>query len=95
MTTARHHAVEVGDGTTTLVLSGDVSAQDVRWARHACATIPSDIRTLRLDLGDVTHVDDEMLDAVRSIVREWRESRAGDVRFDLTTPHLVARMRRA
>ena len=95
MTTIRHHALEVGDGITTHVLSGSISAQDVRWARRACATIPPGVRTLRLDLSDVTQLDEEMLDTVRGIVRDWRDSRDGDIRFDLTTPHLVARVRRA
>jgi hypothetical protein len=32
------------------------------------------------------------MDAVRGVVHDWRASREGDFRLDLTTPHLVARM---
>jgi hypothetical protein len=37
-------------------------------------------------------MDSHVTDAVRGVVRDWRASREGDFRLDLTTPHLVARM---
>jgi hypothetical protein len=84
--------VEVNGETATFVLSGTVSPGDVSSMRLACKAIPARIRTLRLNLGDVDGLDAQVMDAVRGVVRDFRASREGDFRLDLTTPHLVARM---
>ena len=84
--------VEVSDETATFVLSGTVSPSDIASMRLACRAIPARVRTLRLYLGDVDGLDAQVMDAVRGVVRDWRASREGDFRLDLTTPHLVARM---
>jgi hypothetical protein len=84
--------VEVSDETATFVLSGTVSLSDVTSMRLACRAIPARVRTLRLHLGAVDGLDAHVMDAVRGVVRDWRASREGDFRLDLTTPHLVARM---
>jgi hypothetical protein len=84
--------MEVSDETATYVLSGTVSPSDVRSMRLACRAVPARVRTLRLNLGDVDGLDAQVMDAVRGVVRDWRASRGGDFRLDLTTPHLVARM---
>ena len=84
--------IEVSDETATFVLSGTVSPSDVTSMRLACRAIPARVRTLRLHLGDVDGMDAQVMDAVRGVVRDWRASREGDFRLDLTTPHLVARM---
>ena len=84
--------VEVSDETVTFVLSGTVSPSDITSMRLACRAIPARVRTLRLCLGDVDGLDAQVMDAVRGVVRDWRASREGDFRLDLTTPHLVARM---
>jgi hypothetical protein len=84
--------VEVSGETATFVLSGTVSPSDVTSIRLACQAIPPRVRTLRLNLGDVDGMDTHVMDAVRGVVRDWRASREGDFRLDLTTPHLVARM---
>jgi hypothetical protein len=88
----RDRLVQVSDETATLVLSGTVSLSDVSSMRLACREIPARVRTLRLNLGDVDGLDAQVMDAVRGVVRDWRASREGDFRLDLTTPHLVARM---
>ena len=88
----RDRLVEVNGETATFVLSGTVSASDVSSMRLACQAIPARVRTLRLNLGDVHGMDSHVTDAVRGVVRDWRASREGDFRLDLTTPHLVARM---
>ena len=88
----RDRTVEVNGETATFVLSGTVSASDVSSMRVACKAIPARVRTLRLHLGDVDAIDAQVMDAVRGVVRDWRASRDGDFRLDLTTPHLVARM---
>jgi len=88
----RDQLVELSDETATLVLSGTISISDVSSMRRACRAIPARIRTLRLNLGDVDGLDAQVMDAVRGVVRDWRASREGDFRLDLTTPHLVARM---
>ena len=84
--------IEVSDETATFVLSGTVSPSDVTSMRLACRAIPARVRTLRLHLGDVDGMDAQVMDAVRGVVLDWRASREGDFRLDLTTPHLVARM---
>lgn len=84
--------VQVSEETATLVLSGTVSLSDVRSMRLACREIPARVRTLRLNLGDVDELDAQVMDAVRGVVGDWRASREGSFRLDLTTPHLVARM---
>ena len=88
----RDRLVEGNGETATFVLSGTVSPSDVSSMRLACKAIPARIRTLQLNLGDVDGLDAQVMDAVRGVVRDWRASREGDFRFDLTTPHLVARM---
>ncbi len=88
----REQWVEVSGETATFVLSGTVSPSDVSSMRLACRAIPARVRTLRLNLGDVDGLDAQVMDAVRGVVRDWRASRGGDFRLDLTTPHLVARM---
>jgi hypothetical protein len=88
----RDRLVQVSDETATLVLSGTVSASDVSSMRLACREIPARVRTLRLNLGDVDGLDAQVMDAVRGVVGDWRASREGNFRLDLTTPHLVARM---
>jgi hypothetical protein len=88
----RDQLVELSDETATLVLSGTISLSDVSSMRRACRAIPARIRTLRLNLGDVEGLDAQVMDAVRGVVCDWRASREGDFRLDLTTPHLVARM---
>ena len=92
MTTGRHHSVEIGDGAATLVLFGALSTRDVFSVRRACRDIPHRIRTLRLDLVAVTQFDDGVMEAVHGVVRDWRRSRDGDCRLDLTASHLIARL---
>ena len=88
----RDQRVEVSGETATFVLSGPVSPGDVSSMRLACRAIPARVRTLRLNLGDADELDAHVMDAVRGVVHDWRASREGDFRLDLTTPHLVARM---
>ena len=88
----RDQRVKVSGETATFVLSGAVSPSDVSSMRLACRAIPARVRTLRLDLGDVDGLDVHVMDAVRGVVHDWRVSREGDFRFDLTTPYLVARI---
>ena len=88
----RDRMVQVSDETATLVLSGTVSLSDVSSMRLACREIPTRVRTLQLNLGEVEALDAQVMDAVRGVVRDWRASREGNFRLELTTPHLVARM---
>jgi hypothetical protein len=48
------------------------------------------VRTLRLDLHGVAHVNDMAMIAVRAVLRYWREARAGSFRLSLTSEHLRA-----
>ena len=89
----RDRLVQVSDETATLVLSGTVSAQRRQLdAPRLLVRSQARIRTLRLNFGAVEEMDARVMDAVRGVVRDWRASRDGDFRLDLTTPHLVARI---
>ncbi|HUQ81601.1 MAG TPA: hypothetical protein VM076_10700 [Gemmatimonadaceae bacterium] len=90
MTTRLQHALEVGDGSATLYLSGVLAASDAFALRGLCIAIPSGVTTLRLDLHAVTRLEEGAMDAVRAIVRYWRETRQGSFRVSLATPHVIA-----
>jgi ABC-type transporter Mla MlaB component len=90
VTTRLQHALEVSDGSATLYLSGTLAASDAFPLRGVCIEIPSRVSTLRLDLHAVTRVEEGAMDAVRAVVRYWRESRQGAFRLSVATPHVVA-----
>lgn len=77
----------IGD-TATLYLLGGLGYQHVASLFAACATIPSTIRTLRLDLHGVGQMSAEATGTVRLLLRHWRETRQGE--FRLSTSHLLA-----
>ena len=90
MTTRLQHALEVSDGSATLYLSGVLAASDAFALRGVCIAIPESVRTLRLDLHALTRLEEGAMDAVRAIVRYWRETRQGSFRLSLSSPHVVA-----
>ena len=90
MTTGLQHSLEVSDGSATLYLAGTLAGSDVFPLRGVCRDIPERIRTLRLDLHAVTRLDDGGLDAIRALVRYWRDTRRGGFRLSFASEHLVA-----
>jgi len=90
VTTRLQHALEVSDGSATLYLSGVLAPTDAFALRGVCIAIPEGVRTLRLDLHALTRLEEGAMDAVRAIVRYWRETRQGSFRLSLSAPHVVA-----
>ena len=90
MTTGLQHSLEVSDGSATLYLAGTLAGSDAFALRGVCRDIPERIRTLRLDLHAVTRLDDGGLNAIRALVRYWRDTRAGGFRLSFASEHLVA-----
>lgn len=90
VTTGLQHSLEVSDGSATLYLAGTLTGADAFPLRGLCRDIPDRIRTLRVDLHAVTRLDDGALDAIRAVVRYWRDSRCGGFRVSFASEHLMA-----
>ena len=90
MTTALRHSLEIGAGSATLYLAGTIGGPDAFPLRRVCREIPDHVTTLRLDLHAVTHLEEGAMDAIRSLVRFWRETRRGGFRLSFASEHLVA-----
>ena len=90
MTTRLLHALEVSDGSATLYLSGRLAGHDVFPLRGVCRDIPVHVRTLRLDLHGLTALDEGAMDAIRALVRYWREARNGNFRLAFACDHDIA-----
>ena len=90
MTTTLQHSLEVGAGSATLYLAGTLSGSDAFALRRVCREIPQLVFTLRVDLHGVTCLDQGATEAIRSLVRYWRDTRGGGFRLSLASPHLVA-----
>ncbi len=90
MTTRLEHALEVSERSATLYLTGALAASDAFPLRRICREIPERVRTLRLDLHGIEHLDDSAMETVRALVRYWKHSRGGNFRLAIATQHLVA-----
>lgn len=90
MTTALQHSLEVSHGSATLYLAGTLAGPDAFCLRRICREIPGHVATLRLDLHGVTNLEQGAMDAIRSLVRYWRETRRGGFRLSFASEHLVA-----
>ena len=90
MTTALQYSLEIGAGSATLYLAGTLAGPDAFPLRRVCREIPDRVTTLRLDLHAVSRLDDGAMDTIRSLVRYWRETRAGGFRLSFASEHLVA-----
>ena len=90
MTTALQYSLEIGAGSATLYLAGTIAGPDAFALRAVCREIPERVTTLRLDLHAVTRFDEGAMDTIRSLVRYWRETRAGGFRLSFASEHLVA-----
>ena len=90
MTIRLAHALEVSDASATLYLAGTLTAADAFPLRGVCRDIPSYVRTLRVDMKAVNRLDEGAMDAVRALVRYWRESRQGGFRLSFASEQAVA-----
>jgi ABC-type transporter Mla MlaB component len=90
VTTALQYSLEIGAGSATLYLAGALAGHDAFALRGVCREIPECVTTLRLDLHAVTRLDGGAMDAIRALVRYWRETRAGGFRLSFASEHLVA-----
>ena len=90
VTTGLQHSLEISAGSATLYLAGTLAGSDAFPLRRVCREIPDGVATLRLDLHAVTRLEDGAMDTIRSLVRFWRETRAGGFRLSFASEHLVA-----
>jgi ABC-type transporter Mla MlaB component len=90
MASALHSSIEIADDSATLYLTGELSADDAFMLSAACSELPPRVHTLRLDLHGVTHMRDDAMGAIRSVLRYWRESRGGSFRLSLASERIVA-----
>ena len=88
MSKRMHHQLEMVGETATLYVSGTLGSDDVGALIQACRTMPSQVRTLRLDLHGLGQLSADATGVVRSILRHWRENRHGE--FRLSTSHMLA-----
>ena len=90
MTNGLHSQLELSGETATLYLSGALGPADVARLCHECASLPTSIRTLRIDLNALSRVGADTMDATRSLLRHWRASRRGQFRLSFSAPNLFA-----
>lgn len=88
MSKRMHHQLEMVGETATLYVSGTLGTDDIDTLITACRAMPSQVRTLRLDLHGLGQLSAEATGVVRSILRHWRENRHGE--FRLCTSHMLA-----
>jgi hypothetical protein len=82
--------MEVADDSATLYVSGALGAGDAFSLSRACTELPEHVLTLRLDLHGVTHMAEDAMQAVRGVLRYWRESRGGSFRLSFATERIIA-----
>lgn len=85
-----HHEIEVADDAATLYLSGVLTAGDAFVLSRVCIELPERVLTLRLDLHAVARVEEDAMQAVRGVLRYWRESRGGSFLLSFATERIVA-----
>jgi ABC-type transporter Mla MlaB component len=86
-----HHQLEVVGETATLYITGSLGREHIDTLIDVCAAAPSRARTLRLDLHGLGQLSAESINAVRQLLRFWRDTRQGE--FRLTTSHMLATLR--
>lgn len=90
MRSTLYHEIEVADDSATLYLSGVLTAADAFNLSRVCIELPERVHTLRLDLHGVATVEDDAMQAIRGVLRYWRESRGGSFRLSFATDRIVA-----
>lgn len=85
-----NQSVEVAEDSATLYLSGTLVPEDEAMLRRVCAALPEAVTTLRLDLHGVSGLSGPAMDALRGVLKFWRESRGGSFRLTFATERIVA-----
>jgi hypothetical protein len=88
MSDQMHYQLEISGDTATMYVGGELGNRSVSTLLDVCRSLPARIRTLRLDLRAVGAMSADATNAVRLLLRDWREIRHGE--FRLSTSFLVA-----
>jgi ABC-type transporter Mla MlaB component len=81
--------LETSGKTATLYISEELPLDHLGALCEACASLPPEVRTLRLDLHGVKRLDVEMMSMLRALMREWRIMRGGECRLSFRTENLM------
>src|SRR4051812_39664285 len=86
-----HVSMEAHGSAVTVYVHGHISDTDARRVITAFGTLPTRVRSLRLDLSAVDLRDSSTLDALLSVVEGWWTSRRGTTRVvPIIPPHCSA-----
>jgi hypothetical protein len=88
MSDQMHYQLEISGETATMYVGGELGNRSVSTLLDVCRALPARVRTLRLDLRAVGAMSADATNAVRLLLRDWREVRHGE--FRLSTSFLVA-----
>jgi hypothetical protein len=83
-----YYHLELGDEIAALYLGGTLSYEDSLMLCDVCRTLPTSVRTLRLDLHAIGAMSAEVMETVGALLRYWRKHRRGA--FRLSTSYLLA-----
>lgn len=83
-----HYQLELAGGAATLYVGGGLDHRNVSTLLDVCRSLPAQVRTLRLDLRAIGTMSADATDAVRLLLRHWRDDRQGE--FRLSTSYLLA-----
>jgi hypothetical protein len=83
------YEIEISGSAATLYLAGRMETTDVPFLRVLCATLPSFVRMLRVDLLAVRSPSPHVTVAVREILHAWRSQRRGEFQLSIRSSHLA------
>jgi ABC-type transporter Mla MlaB component len=86
---ATQFQLETSGTTATMYLSEELPLDHLVELCEACAALPPQVRTLRLDLHGVHRLGVRMMSTLRVLMREWRATRGGECRLSFSTENLV------
>lgn len=89
MSNAIQFQLETSGKTATLYISEELPLDHLAELCEACASLPPEVRTLRLDLHGVRRLGEDMMSVLRALMREWRVMRGGECRLSFRTENLL------
>ena len=89
MSYATQFQLETNGKTATLYISEELPLEHLGELCEACASLPPEVRILRLDLHGVKRLGVEMMSTLRALMREWRTMRGGECRLSFRTENLM------
>jgi|SRR5690348_12594434 len=92
MTRDMHYQLEQTSESATIYIAGGLAQRDASALLALCDSLPTTVRTLRLDLRAVGCLSAEATTVIRRLLRHWGASRG---EFRLSTSHLMATYRPA